>query len=245
MEQQVLDKGYVKLIDMSGDDYRVLQAARTSTGNEAKKGDEKDRGLIRYLYRNEHMTPFEMVNFTFQVKMPIFVARQWMRHRTFKFNEMSLRYTESLDDYYVPDSWREQDTENKQSSVNTENSVPTSFYTEAMENSITTYKTLLDQGVAREQARMLLPVSMYTVVFMNVDLRNLLHFLQLRMHEHAQWEIQEYAKAIYSQLKQIGSIKWSMEIFEETLVADTAFSEAKNQYKADLHYLAEDIQGLL
>ena len=113
---KVLDFGEVELIDRMGDDYRILQSARVSTGSSAKKGDKEDRGLIRYLYKNQHLSPFEQVQFTFRIKCPIFVARQWFRHRTFSYNEYSGRYSKMIEEMYLPENFRVQGIKNHQGS---------------------------------------------------------------------------------------------------------------------------------
>ncbi len=226
-EVKVLDKGFVRMVGYSVDlvdtkplgfddhmllngfivenwhtlDAQVVRAARVSY-DKGTKTVRDDESLIRYLIRNEHWSPFEMVEFKFHVKAPIFVARQWFRHRTGSVNEISGRYSVLEDEFYVPEKWRLQDTKNRQGSrgeLDTlTNEYATDAYTEALDYAYKAYEALLSAGVAREMARMVLPLSTYTQFYWKQDLRNLLHFLKLRLDEHAQWEIREYAKAILS-----------------------------------------------
>ena len=192
------NSGSVELIDHIGDQFRILESARVSTGAMAIKGPDKDQKLIKYLWDHGHTSPFEQVSFTFNVKAPIFIARQVMRHRTFKFNEMSGRYREIPNDYYIPKGWRLQDTKNKQGSsgIHHASKEMTVDYITTCNSAIDRYKELLDCGVSREMARMVLPQSMYTEFFMTADLHNLLKFLEKRDHPDAQLEAQELAKAI-------------------------------------------------
>jgi len=201
-EFPVLDKGFVKLIDYFGSDARIVQAARVSYG-EGTTTYRRDRQLIRYLLENEHTSPFEQVVFTFHAKMPIFVARQWIRHRTARLNEISGRYSVLSDDYYIPEKSRikTQDSTNHQSSSEIE--LPPEIQSEVIEAIEKTskecykaYNDLLDKGVAREVARVILPLNIYTEWYWQMDLHNLFHFLKLRLDSHAQWEIRQYAKAI-------------------------------------------------
>lgn len=201
---QVLDHGFVELIDTMGDEQEVARAARISYGNHESRTLEQDMKLSKYLWENQHTSPFEMIELKWRVKCPIFVARQWLRHRTANVNEMSLRYTE-LDEveYYLPDVWRAQDTKNKQGSEGLALSQTESIvdYLYAVEAAISSYYSLIKDGVAREQARMVLPVSTYTEFVWKNDLHNTLHFLKLRADSHAQWEIQQYAEAMLQILR--------------------------------------------
>lgn len=238
-KKNVLDHGFVELVDAMGDDYRILQAARVSTGGAQSKGEKKDRGLIRYLYKNAHMTPFEQVVVTLHVKAPLFVARQWMRHRTGSFNEYSGRYSEMIEDFYTPQQLYYQGTSNHQGSgdpLDDETNLnELEAYREVVDESLGEYHALLDAGVAREQARMVLPVAQYTEFFMTMDLRNLLHFLELRMDAHAQAEIREYAFAIrelldelYDTTNQRPSLRWTMDVFDEFLSLKESYYRALN-----------------
>ena len=216
---KVLDFGEVELIDRMGDDYRILQSARVSTGGSAQKGNKEDRGLIRYLYKNQHLSPFEQVQFTFRIKCPIFVARQWFRHRAFSYNEYSGRYSKMIEDMYLPEEFRVQGVKNHQGSGlplnEEENSVLKEKFENLYKDILNLYNESLDSGVAKELARLILPVSNYTEFYFTADLRNLFHFLELRLHEHAQLEIRVFAEAIMQILKEIPELKWSIEVFEE------------------------------
>lgn len=199
-EYKVLDKGFVRLVDYLGDDSRIVSSARVSYGNGTKSYRE-DKGLINYLLRNEHTSPFEQVSFTFHIKMPIFVARQWIRHRTAKVNEISGRYSILKDEYYVPDldKLNIQSIDNKQGRSKDLVQNPEAvraLIIKQQEESTKRYKELLDTGLAREIARINLPLSIYTEWYWTMDLHNLLHFLKLRLDNHAQYEIRVYAQTI-------------------------------------------------
>ncbi len=231
MERNVLNKGKVALIDKMGNDYSILRAARVSTGAEVSKGDEKDRGLIRYLYRNDHISPFSFVSFQFYFKMPIFVARQFFRHRTFDMNEASARYKEFEWEVWFPDEWRTQDKkENLQGSDGiAEHQVLTSHMVKGIyQKNEQAYKSMLCNNISREQARTVMPVGQYTEFYAHINLRNLFHFLELRLDEHAQPEIRVYAEAVLSILKEIKDLKWSIEIFEEMYNLKNLFKECVN-----------------
>jgi len=195
---KVLGKGFVNLVDFMGGDNAVVRAARVSFG-EGSKGEEKDRKLIHYLMKHKHGTPFEHSVFTFHVKAPIFVARQWFRHRIGSFNEISARYTKVEDEFYIPPYFRKQHEKNKQASkdIPVENSEQLILnYEHLIENIFDFYNTLLDKGVAREQARLILPMATYTQFYWTVNARSLMNFISLRLDSHAQKEIQEYAYAV-------------------------------------------------
>lgn len=212
-----LDFGHVTLIDVmprlvpdsqKTSDYAIVQAARVSYGDGTKSLNE-DRGLIRYLLRHKHTTPLEMIEFKFSAKLPIFIARQMIRHRTANVNEYSGRYSLMKDEFYKPDSTniRKQSKNNKQGStgciqeadaqqfMNTIDDICSKAYEE--------YEKAIELGVAREQARMLLPLNLYTEWYWKIDLHNLLHFLALRCDSHAQWEIQVFGNAILELIKPI------------------------------------------
>ena len=194
----VLDKGFVELVDFMGGDQRAVDSARVSFGG-TSKGEERDRKLIEYLLAHNHISPFEHSVFQFHIKCPIFVARQWMRHRIASYNEISARYTEVKDEFYVPETFRAQDTVNKQGSVagaKLDNALLLETYTNAIKASYAAYGELLRAGVAREMARMTLPVAQYTQFHWSVNARSLLNFLELRLDDHAQYEIRVYADAI-------------------------------------------------
>lgn len=202
MKIDVLDSGFVRLVDHMGSDLSIVRAARVSYAADWRVGDElsnSDDRLIHYLYRNKHTTPFEAVVFTFEIKCPIFVARQWHRHRTWSYNEVSARYTELDEGFYVPapELIGTQSKNNKQArDLGIPNDVASQSIRSSCEASFKQYRTLLDLGVPRELARSVLPVAAYTRYFGTVDLHNLMHFLRLRLHPHAQYEIRQYAEAI-------------------------------------------------
>ena len=206
--------GFVQLVDMMGGDFRVLEAARVSTGSESRKGDEKDEKLIRYLMKNEHHTPFEKIVFEFHVKCPIFVARQWFRHRIGSFNEASARYKEFEWETYQPKEWRLQDTKNKQGSTGILDESDTMkvqyMVNQAYDIAHRAYLEMIDKGVAREVARIVMPVGIYTEFFWTVNFRSLLNFLKLRTDAHAQYEIRQYANEILHILEMDGRIPWSL-----------------------------------
>ena len=176
-------------------DFAIVQAARVSYGQGTKKVSE-DRGLIRYLLRHRHTTPFEMVEFKFHVSMPMFIARQWIRHRTANVNEYSARYSVVPDQFYKPErkNIRSQSQVNMQGSGEpVDDMTADEFlkYLDECEAQYKTYEKLLEKGLTREQARIGLPVSAYTQWYWKCDLHNIFHFLSLRMDPHAQQEIQE------------------------------------------------------
>jgi thymidylate synthase (FAD) len=202
---RVLDDGFVRVVDYMGDDSAVVQAARTSYGRGTKRRHE-DRGLIRYLMRHAHTTPFEMCELKLHVRVPMDVWRQWIRHRTASVNEYSTRYSEAIDaaQRTAPEAWRLQSTGNRQGSSGL---LPLEQGTRLSEEEAVLqrqargiYEARLAAGVAREQARKDLPLSTYTEAYWKIDLQNLLHFLELRMDEHAQLEIRAYAAVIGEQI---------------------------------------------
>lgn len=212
----VLDHGYVRLIDSMGSDLSVARAARVSYDAAWRAGKDagSDERLIRYLWKNKHTSPFEAVEFQFEVRAPIFVMRQWHRHRTWSYNELSGRYRALPELFYVPDHLKigRQSVDNKQMRVIDDDpeidliqdrAVEVDDYERQCSYSFRQYKRLLECGWPRETARMVLPLSTYSDMFAKVDLHNLLHFLNLRTHEHAQYEIQEYARAILSLIEPI------------------------------------------
>ena len=211
---QVLDHGFVRLVDHMGDDQRIVDAARVSYGDGTRSVRENAQ-LIDYLLRNDHTSPFEQVVFTFQLKMPIFVARQWIRHRMARLNEVSGRYSVLPSEMYVPESERVQ----AQSSINKQGSaevLPPELNARAREvleagqgRAYEEYEELLELGVARELARVNLPVSLYTEMYWQMDLNNLFRFLRLRLDEHAQWEIRVFAEAIAEFVKQVVPASWA------------------------------------
>ena len=223
----LLNHGFVGLIDSMGNDSSIVQAARVSYGAGTKKVSE-DRGLIRYLLRNLHTTPLEMVEFKFHCKMPIFVARQWIRHRTASVNEYSGRYSVMVDEFYVPEleNILPQSTTNKQGrggemSDEQKQKIQLAIR-ESNDDCYDRYRQLLnddqmndlgEEGLAREMARGVLSVNNYTEWYWKIDLHNLFHFLGLRMDSHAQYEIRMFANAMYDAIKPI--VPFAAEAFEE------------------------------
>jgi len=220
IEVRVLDHGFVQPLDYMGIDEDIVQAARVSYGPSTKPKSD-DRGLLRYLMWNLHTSPFEMCEVKFRCKMPIFVARQWIRHRTANVNEMSLRYSEAPDAFYVPslEQVTLQSTTNKQGreSAPLEPEIQERVQALLQQNgadSYALYEEIAGQlGIARELARTCLPVSLYTQWIWKVDLHNLFHFLRLRLDEHAQWETRQYAEAMASFVRAWVPLSW--EAFED------------------------------
>jgi len=223
-----LDKGFVRLVDSMGGDDAIVQSARVSYGKGTSKLSQ-DRGLIRYLMRHRHTTPFEMVEFKFHCKMPIFVARQWVRHRTANINEYSLRYSEARDEFYYPDP----DHIEFQSSINKQGRMGEvdsdlkkkvqNYFKEISERSFEIYSELNEAGVARELARAILPVNLYTEWYWKNDLHNLLHFIGLRSDGHAQYEIRIFSDAMASFVKEVAPFAW--EAYQDYVVKGMRFSK--------------------
>lgn len=207
MLRKVLDHGFVDLIDVMGGDEAIVQAARVSYG-QGSKGVEADTKLITYLIRNGHSSPLEQVVFKWHLKLPIFVMRQLVRHRTARLNEVSARYTELKDEFYIPELERlkGQGKTNKQGSEGELDLVVKQqvlgYMSSASQLAYSYYESLLAMGVSRELARIVLPVNIYTECYWQMDLNNMLKFLKLRLDEHAQWEIVEYAKALAEDVKE-------------------------------------------
>lgn len=210
----VLDKGFIRLVDSMGNDLSIVRAARVSYNAEWRAGENEksDARLVNYLWQNKHTTPFEAVEFQFEIKAPIFVVRQWHRHRTWSYNEVSARYMQLPEEFYIPDSKLigKQHSSNKQMrtfeqeagiSLNS-----TEFITNLQQHSAQGYKLYSQQlaaGIPRELARLFLGLNTYTHFFGKVNLLNLLRFLTLRSHSHAQYEIQVYALAIVQLIEPI------------------------------------------
>ena len=199
----VLDHGFVKLLDVMGDDQAIVEAARVSYDADSTTRTRRDRGLIRYLVRHQHLSPLEMCEIKVCIRAPIFVARQLVRHRTANINEMSGRYSEMLDLFYVPEPERitKQDQRNLQGSGEAFDHPEAQHIVSNMRSMCSDerkhYQWMLECGVARETARINLPLSQYTQWYWKIDLRNLLHFIHLRMDHHAQYEIRVYAEALW------------------------------------------------
>ena len=211
---------------MGGDDA-IVQAARVSYGKGTSKLSQ-DRGLIRYLMRHRHSTPFEMVEFKFHCKMPIFVARQWVRHRTANINEYSLRYSEARDEFYYPDPKHIQ----FQSALNKQGRMGEvtpelkqkvqDYFKEISERSFEIYSELNQAGIARELARSILPVNLYTEWYWKNDLHNLLHFIGLRSDSHAQYEIRVFSDAMAESVKAVAPFAW--EAYQDYIIKGMRFS---------------------
>lgn len=199
----VHDHGYVILHETMGSDEVIAQSARVSYDY---KGTSQDRGLIRYLMRHRHTSPFEMAEMRFELKMPIFVARQWVRHRTANMNEVSARYTQLPQEMFVPETWACQSKDNKQGRDDFGASIEDEYDALSLiefsnKAAYADYEKLLEKDTARELARGVLPLNTYTKFIWKIDLHNLMHFLSLRLHPHAQKEIRDYAEAIYQLVK--------------------------------------------
>jgi len=221
----VLDKGFVRLVDQMGDDRAIVQAARVSYG-EGTKTVREDKALIDYLMRHGHTSPFEMVVFKFHVKAPIFVVRQWFRHRTASANEVSGRYSVLKEEFYEPEAWRGQAKRNRQASEGSfEDEEAGLLLRRVEEEAYRAYRTLLEKGVAREMARMVLPLNLYTEFYWKQDLHNLFHFLRLRLAPEAQWEIRRYAEAIAGIVKERVPLAWAA--FEEHVLGGALLSRTE------------------
>lgn len=227
-EIPVLDKGFVRLVDYMGGDSRIVQSARVSYG-EGTKTVREDGALIDYLLRHQHTSPFEQVILTFHVKLPIFVARQWIRHRTARVNEISGRYSIMKNECYVPASGDVafQSTDNKQGrseesvSPETVEAVRSAMKT-AQDSSFEAYEGLIEQNIARELARINLPLSTYTEWYWQIDLHNLFHFLRLRCDAHAQKEIRDYADVMLDICRKVAPLATAS--FERHLKGGVNFS---------------------
>ena len=237
-EYKVLDKGFVRLVDYLGSDERIVQAARVSYGKGTKTYRE-DSGLINYLLRNEHTSPFEQVILTFHIKLPIFVARQWIRHRTARVNEISGRYSVMDPEFYVPENAHIafQSIDNKQGRAADDvdpwllqevSAMLEASHQEAYKH----YEWLLNQNIARELARVVLPLSLYTEWYWQIDLHNLLRFLRLRLDAHAQLEIRKYAEVLYTIGKTICPAVF--EAFDEHVLSAVHFSKTEKEALANM-----------
>ncbi len=230
---KVLNKGFVRLVDYMGSDERIVQSARVSYGK-GTKSYRQDKGLIDYLLRNEHTSPFEQVIFTFHVKLPIFVARQWIRHRTARVNEISGRYSIMRPEFYIPYK-RDisfQSTDNKQ--ARSTEQVPHNLQEKVLKllladqrSTYSNYQSMIKDNIAKELARINLPLSLYTEWYWQIDLNNLLHFLKLRMGSHSQKEIRLYAEKMYEICKKVCPI--TFEAFDKHILGGTRFSKTEMQ----------------
>ena len=242
---KVLDDGFVRVIDYMGSDSSIVQAARVSYGKGTKKLRE-DEGLIRYLIRHHHTSPFEMCEMKLHVRVPMDCWRQWIRHRTANVNEYSTRYSLAIDaaQKTKPDEWRLQATGNRQGSEGfieiEKGKTFTAREKELQELARTVYNERIEAGLAREQARKELPLSTYTEAYWKIDLHNLLHFLALRMEMHAQSEIRTYATTIGSKIVS----KWCpivWEAFKDYLFGGLELSRQEIEIISHLH--AKDAEG--
>ena len=192
-------QGWVDLIDMMGSETTIVNAARVSFGKLRQEMNGRDVELLKFLIDNKHTSPLEHLVFTFRVHCPLFVRGQWHRHRTWSYNEISRRYTEFDITFYTPPQLHVQSKDSRQASIEGSDINDTelkSLIDKHNKDSYKLYNHLIERGVSREQARGVLPQNMMVTFWATVDLSNLLHFLELRDHPHAQWEIREYAQAI-------------------------------------------------
>lgn len=205
----VLDngQGWVALLRHSGEEIDIVNAARVSFGKMRSEMGDRDVHLLDFLIREGHFAPLEHITLTFLVHCPLFVRSQWMRHRTMSYSEISRRYTEVDMELYTPSKFRVQSSDNKQASEDGEfiaadaAEAASAMVAEANGRLLQVYSDLLKAGVCREQARGVLPQNMMTTFYATANLRNLLHFLSLRMDKHAQWEIRQYANAMYEAVR--------------------------------------------
>lgn len=224
---KVLDHGFIRLVEFMGSDLSIVRNARVSYNAEWRTGEDagKDEKLLHYMMQNKHTSPFETVVLTFDIKCPIFVARQWHRHRTWAYNEVSARYAVLPDEYYVPtpETLGKQSKKNKQVRDIGELAAvdlaiaerQCEMIRDACHSAFQTYAALLAEGTPRELARSVLPVATYTHFFGTVNLHNLFHFLRLRLHPHAQYEIRLYAQAMLWLIRNVAPC--TVEAFVATL----------------------------
>ena len=234
LKYNVLDHGFIRVIDVMGNDSAVVQAARVSYGDGTKTKRE-DGGLINYLIKHRHTSPFEMCEIKLHIKLPMFIARQWIRHRTANVNECSARYSVLPEEYYIPkiEDIAPQSLQNKQcrgGEISTEQAINAkTLMEESSKSSYGNYQALLSDGdgIAREIARGVLPLNMYTEWYWKIDLHNLLHFIALRIHPHAQYEIRLYAEILAEIVK-----KWcpiTYDAFQAHVIKSETFSYAQIQ----------------
>ena len=245
----VLDQGFIGLVDHMGSDQSIVRAARVSYG-EGTKTVLDDRNLIRYLMRHEHTTPFEMCELVFHIKLPIFVMRQLVRHRTASMNEYSARYSLVTDEFYIPngENIMPQSKDNKQGRSGEMDATLKLAIQGDMKNiwdeAFKTYKLHLDSyNLARETARSVLPVGSYTECYWKANLKNFLHMIRLRADSHAQWEIREYANAMYNLAKPLFPL--AIEAFEDYQVNSVKFSAGEFALLKDLLLYKYNIDKLI
>ena len=251
---KVLDHGYVRLVDYMGDDASIVRAARVSYNAAWRTGDNEksDENLIRYLLRCHHSTPFEAGEIQLEVSAPLHVIRQWMRHRTWSYNELSARYKKIFEEFYIPDADKI-GTQSKSSKQARDLSDATNVGLAKREGQrsqirlnasscFDTYHQLLADGVPRELARINLPLNTYSHMFAKVNLLNLFKFLQLRSHEHAQYEIRVYADAIYEIIKPLFPI--ACKAFEDYMQGARSFSRMECEIVQRVKKLSPDTDAL-
>lgn len=216
---QVLDKGHLYLVEAMGGDRGVVQAARVCyRGCGLDRDPSEDVKLIRFLMANKHLTPFEHAVLKFHVKAPVFVARQWFRHRSSSYNEASQRYKPVPDEFYFPNVWRKQDAKDKQGSVasaDIDSKLENDRLMETCGTAMENYRDALERGVAKELARLHLPINAYTEFYWTINARNLMEFVRLRSEQHAQWEIRQYSNAIWPIFAR--EMPWTAEAFLGTI----------------------------
>ena len=224
-EVLVLNKGLIRLVSFMGGDAAVVQAARVSFGK-GVTNDARDKKLLFYLMANRHETPFEHSVFKFHIKCPLFVARQWFRHRMASYNEISGRYAQMKEEFFVPERLRTQKASNYKYDLvaEDENKELLLKIDNCFQQSFDLYKELLEKGVAKEHARMVLPLALYTQFYWTVNARSLMNFISLRIEEHAQYEIQEYARALASIFKE--KMPWTYESFENYILQGKKWTDS-------------------
>jgi len=223
---------FARLVDHMGSDSSIVQAARVSYG-EGTKSVSDDRSLIRYLMRHWHTTPFEMVEFKFHIRAPIYVARQWLRHRTASVNEMSARYSVIPDEYFLPDQLRKQSATRGQGGEEPlESANLLQKQKSACDFSFYVYDELIEKGVSRELARGHLPLCTFTEFYWKLNLHNLLHFLQLRIDDHAQKEIRDIARQIWDLIRPIVPV--TCEAFEDFRMGSITLSRLEIEVLRDI-----------
>jgi len=209
LKKEVLDKGFIEIIDKLGSDLTVVNSARVSFGKRKEKFDDSDRKLVKFLAKNKHWSPFRHMMVQFHIKAPEFVMRQWYKHvvgietsssssaKDHAWNEISGRYV-PVTEFYVPANWRQQSENNKQASEGSisDQQKAIEIFKNSMDETLISYQKLLDLGVAKEQARMILPLNQYTEVYWTASFQAIMNFIDLRDEATAQWEIRQYAKAM-------------------------------------------------
>ncbi|HAY33730.1 MAG TPA: FAD-dependent thymidylate synthase [Bacteroidetes bacterium] len=216
LKKEVLDKGFIEVLDKLGTDLTVVNSARVSFGKRKEKFDDNDRKLVKFLAKNKHWSPFRHLMVQFHVKAPEFVMRQWYKHvvgietsssssaKDHAWNEISGRYV-PVSDFYVPSNWRRQSQDNKQASEGSidDQKIASDIFETAMSDILGSYEKLLEAGVAKEQARMILPLNQYTEVYWTASFQAIMNFIELRDEATAQWEIREYAIAMKELMHEI------------------------------------------